>query len=207
MDLIKTLALLKKYKIPLAEMTVARSKSEAVSAAKKLGYPVALKIYSKEILHKTDIGGVKLKLQDAAQVGAAYDEIMQAVKGKSVEGVLVQKMAAKGLELIIGGKIDAQFGPLVLFGLGGIYVEVLRDVSLRICPITEDDAREMVSEIKGRALLDGARGRKPVDKLALQKMLVNVSKMLYNEKIKELDFNPVIAYEKGCMAVDVRIID
>lgn len=207
MDLPKALALLKKYEIPFAEIAIARNKSEAVASAKKLGFPVALKVFSKEILHKSDIGGVKLNIQGEQELEAAYDSIMKVCSGKKCEGVLAQKMARRGVELIVGGKMDAQFGPLILFGLGGIYVEVLRDVSTRVCPISREDAKEMISEIRGKALLEGVRGGKPVDKKAIEDLLVNTSKMLSENNFAELDLNPVIAYEKGCLVVDIRVIE
>ncbi|VVC72102.1 Acetate--CoA ligase [ADP-forming] I [uncultured archaeon] len=124
-----------------------------------------------------------------------------------VQGMLVQKMVKQGIELIIGGRRDPQFGPIVMFGLGGIFVEILRDVSIRVCPVTRAEADEMIDEIKGSPLLHGARGTVPVDTGKLARMLVNVSKMLYeNREICEFDLNPVIADAKGVLAVDVRVV-
>jgi len=199
--------LLKEYGIRVAEEHVAKSEAEAASAAKKLGYPVVLKIVSKDILHKSDSGCVKVDLKNEQELKAAYKQITKNAGKARVDGMLVQKMAKKGLELIVGGKQDPQFGPLVLFGLGGIFVEVLKDVSIRVCPIEKHEALEMLDGIKGAPLLKGARGTAPVDKEMLAGLLVNTSKMLYeNQWIAELDLNPVIAYADGYLAVDVRAI-
>ena len=203
MEYVDAVALIKKYDIDFAEGSVVRSVDEALKAAE---YPVALKIMSDEISHKSDKGCVKLNVKDEDSLKKAYSEIMSNAGSAKVEGVLVQRMAKPGLELIVGGRRDEQFGPVVLFGLGGIFVEVFKDFSLRVCPIDRNDALEMISEMKAYPLLTGARGTKPVDIEAIADLLQKASKLLYeNKHINEMDLNPVMAYEKGYCAVDVRV--
>jgi len=204
MAMLEDFRLLEKNGFKLLPYKLAKSEEEAVSAAKKIGYPVALKIVSESISHKSDIGGVKIKIKEEAALRIAYNEIMESVKGKDVEGLLVQKMARKGIELIIGGKKDPQFGHMVVLGLGGIYVEIFRDVTARICPLTDDDVKDMIEELKSHPLLEGARGAKPIDMKALRRMVLSVCKFIMKEDIKELDLNPVIFDEKGGDVVDVR---
>jgi acetyl-CoA synthetase (ADP-forming) len=164
-------------------------------------------VLSGEILHKSDKGCVKLNIKDEESLRKAYSEIISNAGGAEVDGVLVQKMAKPGLELIVGGRRDEQFGPVLLFGLGGIFVEVFKDFSLRVCPIEKDDAMEMIREMKAYPLLTGVRGTKPVDIGAVADLLLKASKLLYeNEQVKEIDINPVIAYENGYCAVDVRVL-
>jgi len=214
MDFISAMNLAEKYKIavPRWEMVKggeqARGKEAALKAARKLGYPVALKLISKKFLHKSDKGVLKLNLNNDDELAKAHVELLRNAKGASADGLLVQKMAKPGVELLVGGKTDPQFGPTIVFGLGGIFVEVFRDVSVRVCPITRDDAFDMIHELRGYPLLAGARGRKPVDEKSLIELLLNVSQLLcdHEGKINEFDLNPVIAYEKGCLAVDVRIL-
>ena len=204
MEYVDAVALIKKYDIDFAEGSVVRSVDEALKAAE---YPVALKIMSDEISHKSDKGCVKLNVKDEDSLKKAYSEIMSNAGSAKVEGVLVQRMAKPGLELIVGGRRDEQFGPVVLFGLGGIFVEVFKDFSLRVCPIDRNDALEMISEMKAYPLLTGARGTKPVDIEAIADLLQKTSKLLYeNKQINEMDLNPVIAYEKGYCAVDLRVL-
>jgi acetate---CoA ligase (ADP-forming) subunit beta len=208
---IESKALLCEAGIPTVETKLARTKEEAVLTSKKLGFPVALKIVSPEITHKSDIGGVKLGLKTSKQVGQAYDEVLSAVRQShpkaKVDGVSVQRMARPGTEIIIGMTKDAQFGPVLMFGLGGILVELLKDVSFRIVPLEREDAREMVQGIKGYALLEGYRGKEPVDVSFLEEMLVKLSRFVdTHPEIKELDLNPVFAYHDGAVAVDARVI-
>jgi acyl-CoA synthetase (NDP forming) len=203
--------LLKKAGIPVVEAKLSRSKKEAISISKEMGFPVVLKISSSDVVHKSDSGGVKLGLANATQVGKAYNEIISSVKQASpeaqIEGVSVQPMAPPGVEVIVGMSKDPQFGPVLMFGLGGILVEVLKDVSFRIVPVTERDAREMIREIKGYPLLEGYRGQKPASIPALEKLIVKVSQFVEkNPQIKELDLNPIFAYPDKAVAVDARII-
>jgi acyl-CoA synthetase (NDP forming) len=203
--------LLKKAGIPVVEAKLARSKKEAISISKEMGFPVVLKINSPDVVHKSDSGGVKLGLANATQVGKAYSEIISSVKQAypeaQIHGVSVQPMASPGVEVIVGISKDPQFGPVIMFGLGGILVEVLKDISFRIVPVTERDAREMIREIKGYPILEGYRGQKPASIPALEKLIVKVSQFIEkNPQIKELDLNPIFAYPDKAVAVDARII-
>jgi acyl-CoA synthetase (NDP forming) len=203
--------LLKKAGIPIVEAKLARSKKEAVSLSKEMGFPVVLKISSPDVIHKSDSGGVKLGLANATQVGKAYNEIISSIKKTypkaEIQGVSVQPMAPSGVEVIVGMSKDPQFGPVLMFGLGGILVEVLKDVSFRIVPVTERDAQEMIREIKGYPILEGYRGQKPASIPALEKLIVKVSQFVEkNPQIKELDLNPIFAYPDKAVAVDARII-
>ena len=197
--------------IPVIETKLARTKKEAISISKRMGFPVAMKIASPDITHKSDSGGVKLGLVNITQVGNAYSEIMLSIKQRfpkaRVQGVSVQKMARPGVEVIIGLSKDAQFGPVLMFGLGGILVEVLKDVSFRIVPLTRKDAGEMIREIKGYPLLQGYRGQEPADIPYLEQLIVKVSELAEQyPEIEELDLNPIFAYKDSVIAVDARII-
>jgi acyl-CoA synthetase (NDP forming) len=211
LDEIQCKNILKKAGVKVTLPILAATKKEAVASAEKLGYPVAMKIVSPQITHKSDIGGVKLKLGNKAQVGNAYDEIMEAVRKKAanaaIEGVSIQKMAQPGLELVIGMTKDPQFGPMLMFGLGGTSVEILKDVAFRIVPLTKDDAKDMIREIKGYPLLEGYRGQSAVDIEFLEELLLKLSAFIEeNPEINEMDINPLIAYKRGAVAVDARII-
>jgi acetate---CoA ligase (ADP-forming) subunit beta len=203
--------LLKQARISVIDTRLATSGEEAISMSRKLGFPVALKVASPDIVHKSDVGGVKLGLRTANQVGKAYDDVIRTVSGKypqaRLHGVTVQKMARPGVEVIIGMSKDAQFGPVIMFGLGGIMVEVLKDIAFRIGPLTTRDAAEMLREIKGYPLLVGYRGRDVVDLPGLEDMLLRVSDFVeQNPEVKELDLNPVLAYSNGAVVVDARVI-
>ena len=202
---------LKQAGIPVIETRLARTLKEAVLLSQKMGFPVALKIASPEIVHKSDSGGVRLSLNNTSEVRAAYREIMDGVQKKnpsaSIQGVSVQKMAKPGTEVIVGTSKDPQFGPVIMFGLGGIFVEVLKDVSFRIIPLGQKDALEMIEEIKGYPLLQGYRGKESVDIPALTEIILKISRVMEEHpEIKELEINPIIAYKKGALAVDARII-
>jgi len=208
---IESKELLKAAKIPVVDTRLATSKKEAVEIAAKMGFPVVMKIVSPDISHKSDVGGVKLGIQNATQAGKAYSEILASVKKHDrkarIVGVTVQKMARQGLEIIIGMTKDAQFGPVIMFGLGGILVEILKDVSFRIVPLEKRDAAEMITEIKGFPVLKGYRGQEPANVPFLEDLIVKVSDFVEkNPEIKELDLNPVFAYKDGATAVDARII-
>ena len=208
---IESKELLKAARIPVVETRLATSKKEAMEIAVKLGFPVVMKIVSPDVVHKSDAGGVKLSIQNASQAGRAYSEILANIKKHypkaKITGVTVQKMAKQGIEVIIGMTKDAQFGPVIMFGLGGILVEVLKDVSFRIVPMTKRDAAEMIGEIKGYPILKGYRGQDPADIPFLEDLIVKVSQFVdKNPEIKELDLNPVFAYKDGALAVDARII-
>ncbi len=204
-------AILNEAGIKTTDIALAKTKKKAMSSAAEFGLPVVLKIVSPDILHKTDIGGVKLNLNSEADVDKAYDEIIGAAKKHNpkakIDGVSVQPMARQGIEVIIGMSKDQQFGPVLMFGLGGILVEVLKDVSFRIVPLTKRDAREMIKEIKGYPILQGYRGQEPADIKTLEDLLLKVSEFVEKRpEIKELDINPLFAYRDGALAIDARII-
>jgi acyl-CoA synthetase (NDP forming) len=178
--------------------------------------PLVVKIISPDILHKSDAGGVKVGLNTAAEVKAAIDAMASSpnIKGARIDGYLIEEMAPAGQEIVIGGLRDPDFGPLVMVGLGGIFVEVLRDVSFRICPITRLDAEEMIDDLKGAAILAGARGRKPASRASIVDALLKIggengllmTHMQHNGDIAEADINPMIVSDSGAVAVDARFI-
>jgi len=197
--------------ISIVDAKLAASREEAVSVSQQVGFPVVLKIASADVVHKSDAGGVKLGLETAEQVGQAYDDIMAAISEAypeaKIQGVSVQKMARPGVEVIVGMTKDAQFGPVLMFGLGGILVEILKDVSFRIVPLVKRDAAEMIREIKGYPLLEGYRGQEPVDVANLEELILKVSDFVdKHPEIKELDLNPIFAYGDDAVAVDVRVV-
>lgn len=206
--------LLKKYNIKQNQFEFAKSKEEALDASERIGYPLVLKVVSKKIVHKSDFGGVKINLKNRKEVDEAYDEIMANAESKKValdeiEGVTVQKMISGVEELLIGAKRDPTFGTVIVVGLGGVLVELLKDISLGITPLTEKDIIKMIKKLKGYPLLDGYRGRKSADIKDFIKMIQAVEKMMIaDESILELDLNPVIikTVNNGCLAVDARIV-
>lgn len=211
LDEIQCKKVLKAYGIDVAEPVLAKIKQEAVSLAEQQGYPVVMKIISPQITHKSDIGGVKLGLKTQEEVAGAFDDIMAAASQKApeatVDGISVQPMAKPGLEFVAGMTKDPQFGPMLMFGLGGTYVEILKDVAFRITPLTGQDAGEMLREIKAYKLLEGYRGQPAADIAYLEALLLKLSAMIEeNPEIKEMDINPLIVYGKGAVAVDARII-
>jgi len=184
---------------------VIATEEEAVHTARALGYPVVLKVVSPDVVHKTDSGGVKLNLGSDDDVRRAHRDILSSFKGKNIVGISVQEMAPAGVEAIVGFTRDESFGPVLMFGLGGIFAEVLRDVTFRVLPITADAAEEMIEEIKGFPILKGYRGH-TVDMAALRELLLNVSTLAVTQpELKELDINPVFLYPAGCVAVDARL--
>jgi len=196
---------------PVPASAVATSADEAAAAVAELAVPVALKIVSPDVLHKSDSGGVELGIEGAEACRAAYERIMNNVARHEpearIDGVLVSPMVGKGLEVIVGTKLDEQFGPIIMFGIGGIMVEVLKDVSFRVLPISRRSAGLMIDEIKARALIDGFRGQPPVDRKAIQRLLLAVSELMESyPEILEMDLNPVIVHEEGLDVVDARII-
>ena len=199
------------YGISVPKFKLAKNEIEAVKLAMSIGFPIVLKIVSPDIIHKSDVGGVVVDIKNAEEVRSGYRRIMDNVKkhnpNANIVGMLVQEMAPAGTEVIVGSIKDPQFGPALMFGLGGVFVEVLRDVTFRIAPVNEDEAAEMISEVKAFPLLKGYRNTPPADLKAIVKVLVNTSKLvLDNPEIKELDLNPIIVYEKGAKTVDARII-
>jgi acyl-CoA synthetase (NDP forming) len=203
--------LLEKAGISIVKTKLATSMKEAVALSKEIGFPVVLKIASPDVVHKSDAGGVKVGLKNVTQVSQAYREIMTSVKQKhpkaTIDGVSVQPMAKPGVEVIIGMFKDPQFGPVLMFGLGGIFVEILKDVSFRIVPLARRDAKEMIRDIKGYPVLEGYRGQEPANVPFLEEMLLKVSDFAeQNPEMKELDLNPIFAYRDGAVAVDARIV-
>jgi acyl-CoA synthetase (NDP forming) len=185
----------------------------AAAACAKLRAPLVLKVVSPDILHKSDAGGVKIGLKNPAEVEDAVRAMMKlpAIANARIDGFLLEEMAPAGQEVVIGGLLDAQFGPMVMVGVGGIFVEVMADVAFRICPITRLDAEEMLDELKGAALLKGARGRKPVSRAAIVDALMKVGGeggllMMHANDIAEADINPLIVSETGAVAVDARFV-
>jgi acetyltransferase len=203
--------LLERYGIPVTREGLATSPDMAVELARQLGYPVALKVQSPRILHKTEAGGVRLDLGSDDQVRAAYAEILdnagRFAPQAQIQGVLVQEMVKDGIEVILGATKDPVFGPVVMFGLGGIFVEALRDVSFRIAPLTRSDAREMIEEIRGHRILRGARGRPAADLDAIVDAISAVSRLVtdHRDRIEELDINPLLVSSRGATAVDALI--
>jgi acyl-CoA synthetase (NDP forming) len=212
----KTELLLKRFNIPYPRYVLARTEEQAVKASMKLGFPVVMKISSPDILHKTEAKCVILRIGDPNSARSAYRQIIKNAKvfkkKARIEGVVVYEMVPSGTrEVIIGAKQDPHFGPVLMFGLGGILVEVLRDVSFRVIPIERRDAREMIKEIRGFKILEGVRGKKPVNFSALEESLLRVSKMVWANsgkglRIQELDINPLFIDEKRVWAADVRIL-
>lgn len=203
--------LLEEYGIPYPAHGFARAAEEAAGIAEEIGFPVVLKVVSPDVLHKSDAGGVLVGLEDSAGVregfAAVVDRVSSVVPGAQIEGLLVCKQAPDGLEVIVGALEDVTFGPAVMFGLGGIFTEVLRDVAFRVAPLHRRDAEEMIPEIQGYPLLSGARGQAPLDVEALVEVLLSVSRLVMEHReIQELDLNPVRVYEHGLLALDARMV-
>ncbi|MBI2173256.1 MAG: acetate--CoA ligase family protein [Candidatus Aenigmarchaeota archaeon] len=191
-------------RIPVARSIIVKDTSQAVKFAKK--YPVVLKIISEKALHKSDIGGVKIA-HDEAELEKHFNELSKISRRKKIRAQILVQEFVQGRELVIGINKDPVFGHVIMFGLGGKYVETIRDVSFRVCPITGKDAESMLQEIKYKKLLYGVRGEKPVDMAEVKRILIKVSCIpLTSRKLKELDINPLMASEKGVKAVDARIV-
>ncbi len=211
LDEAAALGLMEAYGIPVAAGRLAGSDAEAAAAAAEVGFPVALKVVAPGISHKSDVGCVRLGLADAGAVRQAHGEMLAAVRkaapDAAIEGVLVQRMAPKGLEVIVGVSREPAFGPLVMFGLGGVFVEVLKDVAFRLAPLAVEDAHDLLGAIRGAAALDGVRGGPPVDREALVDLLLRVSRLALDfPEITSLDLNPVMALAEGVMAADARVV-
>lgn len=203
--------LLKEYGIPVPDFKLIKSEDEIARLAKEINFPIVMKIVSPDIIHKTDAGGVKVGVKDEEEARMTYQEIISKAikynKKASISGVIAYTMVPQGTEIIIGMMKDPHFGPVIMFGLGGIFVEVLKDISFRILPIEEIDAREMIAEIKGYEILKGARGNPPRDIRAIEEVLMKVSKLtMENPEINEIDLNPIFVFENGIQVVDARMI-
>jgi len=199
------------YGIPVTRFKLAKNEAQAVEFAEEIGYPVVLKIVSPDVIHKSDVGGVVVDLKNANDVQNAYKQVTNSLKkhkpNAKIVGMLVQEMAPQSTEIIVGATKDPQFGPTLMFGLGGIFVEILKDVTFRIAPVTEDEAREMITAVKAYPLLKGYRNAPPADIEAIVEILLNTSRLVMeHQEIKELDLNPIMVYEKGAKTVDARII-
>jgi acetyl coenzyme A synthetase (ADP forming)-like protein len=210
LPLADALAILRAYGIPVIEHRTARSPDEAAAAARELGFPVALKVLSPEIVHKTELGGVALDLRDETSVrtacSAILDRVALAAPHARVDGVMVERYLEGGRETIVGMTLDPSFGPLVMFGLGGIHVEVLRDVAFRVEPLSDIDTDEMIRSIRGFRLLEGYRGEPPADLAALADVIQRISQLVgTHHRIAELEINPLNVFEQGAIAVDARI--
>jgi acyl-CoA synthetase (NDP forming) len=209
----EALQVLEDYGIPTVPGVMAMTVAEVQSAAEEIGYPVAMKIVAEQISHKSDVGGVQLNLHNSGAVTAAFEDMMarihQAYPEAKLDGVLVQPMVTGGRELILGGRVDPQFGPIVLVGLGGIFVEIFEESQLRVAPLARRTAVEMIENLRGYQILTGARGHKRVDIDAVVETLLRLSQLLMDfPEIKELDINPLrVFYEgEGCRALDARIL-
>ncbi|MBI4894417.1 MAG: acetate--CoA ligase family protein [Candidatus Aenigmarchaeota archaeon] len=210
LNIVESKRLMEKYGIKFADSRLAKSTEEAMILANSIGYPVALKVVSDDISHKTDVGGVSVGIRGDSELERAFKDMTMSVKKKypkaKLRGVMVQKMVEDGLNILIGGKRDPQFGQVVVFGLGGIFVEVMEDVAMRVVPVGRKEAMDMMAETKAFKVIDGYRG-KSYDAEALAQIIVKVSSMLEKRgDIVEMDINPVIALKKGAVAVDARIV-
>ena len=204
-------SILKTYGVKVPPYALATSAAEAVKQAKKIGFPLVMKVVSPQILHKTDVGGVKVGIDNVADVKKTFDDMygrLSKKKGVNVKGILLEKMVPKGVELIVGIQNDPQFGPMIMVGLGGVMTEVFKDVAFRMLPITTSDAKSMINELKGSKLLKGFRGSEPVDLNMVAKLLVSIGKLGVENAnhINSIDFNPVVVYPKSHYVVDAKII-
>ncbi len=205
--------ILKAYKIPTLPHILVHNEDELITQSKEIGFPVVLKVVSSDILHKTEVGGVAVDIGNEQELLQKYNEMLKNIKqhkpDTKIEGFLLQKMADKGIETILGIKKDPQFGPIIMFGLGGIYVEVLKDISFRVCPILELTATHMIQEIKGYKILKGFRGKGPADIKIIEESLMRLSQLATEfPEFTEIDINPFVVYEqnKGAVAIDARFL-
>jgi len=204
-------SILKKYRISVPGYSLATSSAQAVRDAKRLGFPLVMKVVSPQILHKTDVGGVKVGVDNTADVKKTFNDMygrLSKKKGVNVKGILLEKMVPKGVELIVGIQNDPQFGPVIMVGLGGVLTEIFKDVAFRMLPITTSDAKSMLNELKGSKILKGFRGSKPIDLNMIAKALVQIGKMGVDnaDYINSVDFNPIVVYPKSYNVVDAKII-
>jgi acetyl-CoA synthetase (ADP-forming) len=199
---------LREIGVQVPALKVVNSLEEAIQAGNEIGYPVVMKLMSPQVLHKTDYGAVVIGLKDQQEVERTFQEFMKKFENVDIHGVLIEKMVKSGLELIVGTNIDANFGPVILFGVGGVLVEALKDVVFRMCPISKEQALSAIEEIKAKVLLEGYRGFPIVNKDELAELMVKISNLAWENRnhIAEMDINPIIANEDGIFPVDARII-
>jgi len=203
--------LLREYGIPVPDFKLIKTEDEIYKIIEKFSYPLTMKIVSPDILHKSDAGGVKLNIKDKKEAKLAYQEIIfnakKYNKKAKISGIIVYPMVPQGTEIIIGMMKDPHFGPVIMFGLGGIFVEILKDISFRILPLEERDAEEMIFEIKGFKILQRIRGETPKDIQSIRDVLMKISQLVMeNPEIEEIDLNPIFVFEKALQVVDARII-
>jgi succinyl-CoA synthetase beta subunit len=198
-----------KYGVPVVDEFFVKNKRQLETVAKRLVFPLVVKIESPDIIHKTEARCVFTDIRDREELMESFDKLYKNAKKHNpkarIDGVIVQEHC-DGYEFIIGGKIDEQFGPIILFGAGGIFTEVFKDTSIRICPVERKDLEEMIAEVKFSRVFDGFRGKPPIDKRKIINILMKINKLMLKEKIKELDINPLMVSEKKIRAVDIRII-
>jgi len=207
----EALGIIESSGISTPDYVLAKTAKEAIEASRTIGFPVVLKVVSPDALHKSNVGGVVVGVESKEEVEKHYNGIMdnlaKDIPDACITGILVQKQARQTTEVIIGGIRDEQFGPAVMFGLGGIFVELFKDVAFRIAPVTETEALEMMKEIKGYPILSGYRGMKELDISQIAKTIVTISELISNvDEIREVELNPLFVYEKSVVAVDARII-
>src|SRR4030067_1756643 len=203
--------ILKAWEIPVPPNFIAKDKDMAIGAANNIGYPVVLKVISSDILHKTEAGGVMAGLKNAQEVEDSFNEMIFELSDHyataKIEGFLLERLVEKGVEVIVGGIRDAQFGPAVMFGIGGVIVELLKDVSFRLAPVTKEECLAMMEEIKAYPLLAGYRGAEPADPDALADVIIKIGNIMAGVvEIKEMEINPLIVYPEGAIAVDARVV-
>ena len=205
--------LLKAYGIPTVGTALTKTVEETIESAEEIGYPLVMKIISPQISHKSDVGGIKLNLNDAEEVKAAYEDMMEKIPLKEpearLEGVQLQKMLSGGMEVIIGMVQDPTFGPMLMFGLGGIYVEILKDVKFAIAPVHEIEANDMITGIKTHELLEGIRGYKAKDIESITDIILRISQLVIDfPEINEFEINPLMVFDEGegALAVDMRLM-
>jgi len=199
------------YNIPVTKFFVSKNLNESIKAAKKIGFPVVIKVLSPDIIHKSDIGGVILNINNVKELRKGYHQLIQNVKknapNANILGIIIEEQLSKGLEVIIGGIRDNQFGPTIMFGLGGIFTEVFKDVAFRVAPIKKSDAIEMINEIKGSMIIKGYRRGRKLDINSIIDILLKVSRMMIEiPYISQIDLNPIMLYEQGAVVADARII-
>ncbi len=199
------------YSIPCPPAQVGQTKEECVAIGRTIGYPVVMKVLSRQIVHKSDAGGVIVGIGSDEEMADAYTTMSSTLQKNrpeaTIDGFVIQKMMPAGIEVVVGALRNAQFGPVVMFGMGGIYIEVFKDVEFRLAPLSKEEALRQIQETKVSQLLKGVRGQQPSDVDAIAELLVNAGRLICDfEEIKEFDFNPVLSYPDGCMAVDARIV-